>query len=286
MIHQEQDSRILFEEFLQEKTFLNNLAPKTLAFYRQSFNAFALTFPVTQNQLNSTVVRLRERGMSPSGLNCYARGINVFLAWLSESGHVFERLKVKKLKCEEKQMRTFSDAQIRAILNCKPKTKAEHRLLALLTLLVDTGVRINEALTLRRGAVDFENLLIDVKGKGSKLRRIPFSIECRKVLFKHLRSHSHELVFCSRDGAKLRYDNLRRDFRKLITKLGIKGFDGSFHAFRRYFVTYSIRRNVNPLLVQRMCGHSDLQMVNRYCKTEVSDLSANHVSALQTGGTR
>jgi len=80
MIHQEQDGKILFEEFLQEKTFLSNLAPKTLRFYRQSFKAFALTFPLTQNRLNSTVVRLRERGMSPSGLNCYARGINVF--WL------------------------------------------------------------------------------------------------------------------------------------------------------------------------------------------------------------
>src|ERR1043165_9675307 len=108
MIHQEQDRGILFEEFLHEKTFLNNLAPKTLAFYRQSFNAFALTLPVNQNQLNSTVVRLRERGISPAGLNCYARGINVFLTWLFESGHVSERLKVKKLKCEEKQMRTFS----------------------------------------------------------------------------------------------------------------------------------------------------------------------------------
>jgi hypothetical protein len=32
MIHQEQDSRILFEEFLQEKTFLSNLAPKRSLF--------------------------------------------------------------------------------------------------------------------------------------------------------------------------------------------------------------------------------------------------------------
>jgi integrase/recombinase XerD len=287
MIHQEQDGKILFEEFLQEKTFLSNLAPKTLSFYRQSFKAFALTFPLTQNRLNSIVVSLREQGKTANCVNSYIRGINPFLSWLFENGHLQDRLRVKKLKCEEKQMRTFSDAQIRAILNCKPKTKTEHRLLALLALLVDTGVRINEALTLSRASIDFENLLIDVKGKGAKVRRIPFSIECRKVLFKHLRSHSHDLLFCNRDGGKVRYDNLRRDFRKLITKLGIKGFDGSFHAFRRYFVTYSIRKNVNPLLVQRMCGHSDLQMVNRYCKTEVSDLTANHVSALhQTGGVR
>jgi integrase/recombinase XerD len=284
MIHQEQDSKVLFEGFLQEKAFLHNLAPKTLAFYRQSFKAFALAVPLTQNQLNSTVVGLRERGKSPNCVNSYIRGINPFLSWLFENDYLTERLKLRKLKCEENQMRTFSDAQIRAILSYKPKTKTEQRLLSVLTLLTDTGVRINEALTLTRGAVDFENLLIDVKGKGSKVRRIPFSLECRKVLFKHLRSHSYALVFCNREGGKLRYDNLRRDFRKLISRLGIKGFDGSFHAFRRYFVTYSIRKNVNPFLVQRMCGHADLQMVNRYCKTEVSDLSANHVSALSHQG--
>ena len=62
-----------------------------------------------------------------SGLNCYARGINVFLAGLFESGHVAERLKLKKLKCEERQMRTVSDAQIRTMLNCNPRRKAEHR---------------------------------------------------------------------------------------------------------------------------------------------------------------
>jgi integrase/recombinase XerD len=287
MIHQEQDSKVLFEQFLQEKTFLSNLAPKTLSFYRQSFKAFALTFPLTQTQLNSTVVRLREQGMSANCVNSYIRGINPFLSWMFENKHLAEVLKLKKLKCEEKQMRTFSDGQIRTILSYKPKTKAEQRLLAVLTLLTDTGVRINEALTLTRSSVDFENLLLTVSGKGNKTRIIPFSLEARKTLFKHLRSHSHELVFSNRQGGKLRYDNLRRDFRKLIRKLGIQGFDGSFHAFRRYFVTFSIRKNVNPFLVQRMVGHSNLQMTSRYLRLETQDLSHAHASALHAvGGAR
>jgi integrase/recombinase XerD len=286
MIHQEQDSKVLFEEFLQEKRFLSNLAPKTLSFYRQSFKAFALRLPVTQSQLNSIVVSLREQGKSANCVNSYIRGINPFLSWLFENGNLRDRLKLKKLKCEERQMRTFSDAQVLAILSYKPRSKTEYRLLALLTLLTDTGVRINEALTLTRSSFDFENLLLTVTGKGNKTRIIPFSIEARKTLFKHVRSHSHEFVFSNRHGGKLRYDNLRRDFRKLISKLGIKGFDGSFHAFRRYFVTYSIRRNVNPFLVQRMVGHSSLAMTNKYLKLETADLSANHVSALRVGGAR
>jgi integrase/recombinase XerD len=275
--------QVLFDQFLQEKQYIQNVSPNTVDFYLQSFKAFNLSLPLTQAQLNSEIVRMRQESKNPNGINAYIRGLRPFLRFLSDNGHIKDGLKLKKLKCEEKQMRTFSDAQIRAILSYKPKTKAEHRLHALLMLLIDTGVRINEALTLTRRAVDFENLLIDVKGKGSKVRRIPLSIECRKVLFRHLHSHSHELIFCNRDGGKIRYDNLRREFRKLVSKLAIKGFDGSFHAFRRYFVTYSIRKNVNPFLVQRMLGHSSLSMTNKYLKLETSDLSSAHVSALQGG---
>jgi integrase/recombinase XerD len=182
-------------------------------------------------------------------------------------------------------LKTLSNAQIGALLSYRPKTQGETRLLAILALLTDSGLRIEEALSLRRKDIDFENCLIDVVGKGGKFRRIPVSPECRKTLFRHIKSHNFDLVFCNRSGCKLKYDNVRRDFNKLCVKVGIdqSSFHGSMHAFRRYFATFAIRKNVNPLLVQRMMGHSSLQMLNRYCKTEVSDLSANHVSALQGG---
>ena len=276
----------LFEQFLQQKRFLQNVSNNTVEFYSLSFKTFNLSaLPLTQAELNNAIVKMRESGKSVAAVNAYLRGMRPFVNWLHENGHLQERLKLKKLKCEEKAIRTFSDAHIRALLSYKPQTKTERRLLALLTLLTDTGVRIDEALTLTRGAIDFDNLLLTVRGKGNKTRIVPFSIECRKVLFKHLQSHSHERVFCTRNGGKLQYNNMRRDFNALCEKLGITGFDGSFHAFRRYYATYAIRKNTNPFVVQRQLGHTSLTMTNRYAKLTTEDLSANHVSALQ-GGTR
>jgi integrase/recombinase XerD len=227
---------------------------------------------------------MRDKGLLPNAVNSYLRGVNPYLAWLHENDHLQVKLKLKRLKCPDKNLKTLSDQQIRSLLSYKPTNFSEARLLAILTLLTDSGLRIREAMSLRRKDADLDNLLIDVVGKGGKFRRVPISPECRKVLFKHLRSHNFDLVFCTRSGCPVIYDNMRRDFRLLCGKLAITGFDSAFHAFRRYFATYAIRRNVNPLLVQRMMGHSSLQMLNRYCKTEVSDLSVNHVSALQTGG--
>jgi integrase/recombinase XerD len=274
-----------FALFLQEKQFLQNLSPATIDFYRRSFAAFRLQQDfLTQQALNAAVIKLRESGTSPQTINAYARGMNVFLSWLSEANIVNEKLKLKKLKCEQKDMRTFTDTQISALLAHRPTKKSEARLLVLVHLLTDSGIRINEALSLRRKDVDLDNCLIDVLGKGGRYRRIPISVNCRAVVYKHLRSHPHDLVFANRSGGKLHHPNLRVELKNLTTKLGIFGWDGAYHSFRRYFCTFAIRKNVNPLLVARLMGHESLRMLNRYCKTEVSDLQVAHVSALQAGG--
>jgi integrase/recombinase XerD len=278
---------VLFEHFLKEKQYLQNVAPCTVKAYAGAFKAFALGADVpTQNSLNDAVIKLRDAAKSARCVNVYARNLNSFLSWLKENGHTEERLRIKKLKCADVSLKTFSDEQVHRLLAFKPRTKSEVRLYALLTLLTDSGCRINEALSLRRKDVDFENCLIDIVGKGGKLRRIPISLECRKVLYKYLQTHNYDLVFCSRDGMKVIYNNLHRDFVRLCTKLCITGFDGGFHSFRRYFITFAARKNVNPFVIMRIAGHSQLSTTQTYLKLETSDLSRAHTSALQFGGAR
>lgn len=73
---------VIFNQFLQEKRYLQNVSNNTLQFYKAGFKAFKLTEPVTQQQLNLHIVRLRENGMSLSCLNAYIRSISSFLSWL------------------------------------------------------------------------------------------------------------------------------------------------------------------------------------------------------------
>ena len=174
-------------------------------------------------------------------------------------------------------MRTFSETQIHTIVSFKPKTFTQARLHALLCLVIDTGIRINEALTLTRDKMDFDNLLVTVKGKGDKERFVPISLECRKVLFKFLKSHDFDLVFCTKSGGQLLYDNTRRDFNRLMESLGITGFDGSFHAIRRFFARNYVRNGGNVFYLQRMLGHTTLTMCKRYVDVETQDLQITHL---------
>lgn len=117
----------LFSLFLKEKRYLQNVSENTLEFYRYSFQAFNLTEPLTQSQLNQRVVELRESGKFVSCVETYTRGINPLLTWLHENHHLKERLKVKRAKLEQQIMKPLSDAQLRAIIAFRPKNRYELR---------------------------------------------------------------------------------------------------------------------------------------------------------------
>lgn len=268
-----------FELFIREKRFVVNVSENTIEFYRYSFKAFKKHIEAKSvSELNKVslitlVANMREGGLSAECTDAYIRGINPFLTWLFENGLTSEHFKIKRQKLEQKAMKTFTEAQVKAIVTYKPKNFYERRFYCLLLLLLDTGIRINEAICLTRQGVDFDNLLITVSGKGKKERIVPFSVEMRKILYKFVQSHNFDFVFCTRHGGKLSYDNLLRDFNKLIEKLSIKGFDGAFHAFRRCFATNYIKENGNPLKLQRMLGHTTLKQTNQYVKLVTDDLS-------------
>src|ERR1044072_1994541 len=153
----------LFELFVREKRYLSNVTEKTVSFYRQSFIAYQQTVgEVLPDKfvLNDFIIKLRERGMSPGGANVYIRGINSFLSWMWENNHISERLSMKTIKEEKKTIPVYSETELKAFINWKPKNWSEQRFYALLMTLIDTGARIDiELLHLTRENVDMEQLL-------------------------------------------------------------------------------------------------------------------------------
>lgn len=148
----------LIEQFVKEKQYLKNVTAKTVRFYYQSLNALLRTIgnaepkSLTRTLLNECIVKLRSGGLSAVSCNTYISGINSFLTWLYENGHTTERFKIKELKTEKRIIQTFTDDHIKRILAYKPKDFYGWRIYALFCLLIDTGLRIEEALTIEMGA--------------------------------------------------------------------------------------------------------------------------------------
>lgn len=203
--------------------------------------------------------------------------MNSFLTWLYENEYIPDKLRMKQLRVEFNVVQTFTMPHLRAIITYKPKSKTQLRLHTLLLLLIDAGIRIDEALTLTRDKVDLDNYLITVMGKGQKERILPFSVECRKVLYRYLAKHKFNLVFCTRDGCKLSYWNTLRDFKSLAKELGITGVRVSFHTLRHTFAYQYIKGGGNMFALQKSFGHTNLQMTRGYAELQTEDLQEAHL---------
>jgi site-specific recombinase XerD len=179
----------LFGQFLAERRYLRNVTTSTIEWYETAFKAFRRTADsslIDKAALQHFVIALRQRGVKPVSCNTHIKAMNAYCRWLHEGGHHQDRLELRTLRVEKLVIQTLGDEQIRRLLTVKPKQFDQSRLHALIALLLDSGIRIDEALTLRLSGVDFDNLLVTVFGKGRKERRIPFSLELRKLLFRYL----------------------------------------------------------------------------------------------------
>jgi integrase/recombinase XerD len=216
---------------------------------------------------------MREIGRNASGCNCSIRAINAYLKW-SASG-----LKIRPLKEPVLVLPTYTDIQVKRLVKWKPETKHERRLHLLVLFLLDTGARISEALTLRVRAIDFDNLLVTLDGKGGKQRAIPFSFELRKALFRYCQRFDRKpdrLLFASCGETELARNNVLRYVKTLCRKLGFEPPRRTLHAFRHSFAVNYLRRGGSVFHLQKVLGHSSLEMSRRYANLSTADLQACH----------
>ena len=176
----------LFEQFIKERRYFRNLSERTLSFYAETYNYFKQVGAfdnLSKQSLQNAVITFRERGTGIGGINAYIRGVNTFLKWLHQE-HKYEDLSIKKLRGGQTILRSLTDEELKIIVRYKPKTFTEKRLQSVLLLMIDTGLRINECLTLERSKIDFDNLLLSVIGKGNKERIVPGYGSSPKILEK------------------------------------------------------------------------------------------------------
>ncbi len=170
---------------------------------------------------------MRQKGLKETGVNTVLRCVNAYLHWGSgcerKCGAGCTHPRIHQLKEPHLVLPTFADVQVKRLIVWKPKGKYQRRLHLLILLLLDTGCRISEALTLRVSDVNFEDLLVTLDGKGRKQRVVPFSFELRKALFRYVSENGRKpdaLLFASRTETMWSRRNALRDVKLLCGKLG------------------------------------------------------------------
>lgn len=223
--------------------------------------------------LKARVVELKKKGYSPVSINTYLRHIKTFFRW---QGRPWE---LPWLKEEQKILPILTVAQVEAIIRFRPQGTNQVRAHLLMLVLLDTGLRADEALSLTKQDINLDLCTFKVKGKGNKERVVPFSTDLRKVMFKHVKGNVKETdyIFGTRKGTKITQRNALRDVKAIGKRLGITGVRFSFHTLRHSFAVTYLRRGGNLEFLRRILGHSSILTTQRYLRSlGVEDLTKVH----------
>lgn len=265
----------LTEEFITERQYLKNVSAKTLSWYRQSFKAFAGAMD-SRATIVARITELRQREVSAISVNTYLRCINAYFRWL-HTEHGVEVLRIPRLQAEQKIVATLSGEQIKRLVQHRPKGANDSRAHLLSLVVLDCGLRITEALTLTWENIDLDNLCLKVKGKGSKERIVPVSMEMRRLLFRWRQRQKGSLLVSTRGGGRMSVRNVQRDLKALFGRVGIVGVRCSPHTLRHTFAICYLRNGGNLFYLSKILGHTSVKTTERYLQSvQIGDLQAVH----------
>ena len=149
------------------------------------------------------------------------------------------------------------------------------RLKVLIHFLAVTGLRIGEALSLKRENLDFDSkppVVRVITEKTNIPREVPLTREIVDVLKRWLEENPSSYVFpnYSDPSKPPTFQNIWQDFLDLTKRLGINKRDPSnrgwmlhIHSLRKFYKTRLEEAGVNPLVIEMWMGH-ELGVVGAY----------------------
>lgn len=151
-----------------------------------------------------------------------------------------------------------------------PLTAIGCRDIAILILMLDSGVRLSELCTLRFTDAHVEEGYLKVMGKGSKERIVPIGALAQKMLWRyviHFRPspllEADNYLFLTLDGKQMRPNAVKLLLKRWGRKAGVPRLHA--HLCRHTYATNFLIYNCGDVFrLQQILGHTSLEMVRRY----------------------
>lgn len=188
--------------------------------------------------------------------------------------HIVRR--VTPPKPEERSILPLSDVEVKKLLATLEKDKERNR--AIILFLLDTGVRASELSSLT--IEDIEGEYVKIFGKGSKERRVAMSRRTMRALVDYLSqrgkiSPKAPVFVVGPDGIR---PISRHTLRKMLARLGERAGVPNVHPhrFRHTMAVTYLRNGGDAISLQKVLGHSTLDMVKTYVQLAEDDLREIH----------
>ncbi|MEH6949577.1 tyrosine-type recombinase/integrase [Bacillus sp. JJ634] len=227
-----------------------------------------------------------KRGLSVYTINIRLRNLKAIFRFLPEEGVINKNptrnIPLVKDDAHE-EVQGLTDEEVDMILaSYDDKLFAQWRDKTLVLLLLDTGLRINEAMSLTVNNVDFQQNTLYVPSaiaKNRKHREIPMSREISKRL-KQLVDETVQYfgdgsrIFMNAYGDDFTPDAFRKRLNRLKKKLNITKLHP--HMFRHTFARNYVLNGGDVFTLQKILDHADIQTTGKYIQTDSEHLRQQH----------
>lgn len=239
--------------------------------------------------------------LSGSSLENVWKAIRSFYNWAVDDGIVSQRpdLDLPRPRYTSPQIKPFNADEITAMLKACEYTKqasterrqpfamrrpTAKRDKAIVLLLLDTGLRVSEAARLCISDVDMTTGEITVKpwgsGRKTKGRMVYIGKVARSALWRYLATRNDPpaaRLFLTEAETPMDRNSIRLLIDGLSARAGIA--HANPHRFRHTFAVQYLRNGGDVFTLQRLLGHSTMEMVRRYLALADADSQAAHTRA-------
>ena len=293
----EKSPQQLFAEFIKECQYAKRLRSETIRGYTEVFHVFVSIMPevtelkfLTMEMLSEFFKRLQTRerivgidtikiGVKNSTIKTYQSKLNVFFEWLHRKALIQENpmRQIKPPELTYDDVRALNEDSVRklyaAVSLHSTNTLVLRRDTAMLSLLLFSGVRFGEFISIEVRDIDFDRQILTVRGqtsKSQKSRAIPLHTTLQFHLKDYIaernkRKYQTQYLFVSvnSDCGLTRY-GLKHWVKKLSVQSGVHFH---IHQFRHSFATNLALKDVGAVKIQKLLGHSSLEMTMTYLRS-------------------
>lgn len=244
-----------------------------------------VTAPLVRRYLDELRTTPNQRTGQPLDsftLHGHARAIRTLLFWAANEDLVDERIpkRIALPRREQKVLRILNDGQLERLFDMAKRTDTPLRDMAILSLLVDTGLRASEMCGLELRDVTFTPdaaWLLVRHGKGRKQREVGMGKKARAALHRYIHRERQQVfhpatteqaLFLGRKGP-LASEGLDRLLYRLRDEAGAEHFEGvsvGAHRFRHLHAVKSLEAGMDIYSLSRQMGHSDIGVTTGYLK--------------------
>ncbi|TVM14160.1 site-specific integrase [Oceanidesulfovibrio indonesiensis] len=174
--------------------------------------------------------------------------------------------KVKMPSVENKRIRFLSRTEAGQLLEALKDSSEDVYEMALLSL--HCGLRAGEVFNLAWGCVNFEESTLTLIDTKSRDRVVYMTEQVKHMLLGKERGAPGALVFPARGGGKIQA--ISKTFDRVVKSIGLnEGIEDprqkvTFHTLRHTFASWHVQQGHDLYVVQKLLGHSNLTMTQRY----------------------